>query len=179
MEQLLDPRAQRTRQLIIEAFNSLLQTRDFEKISIKDLTEMATINRATFYAHFVDKYALLEAVLVETIQQTFARHLKEEDSLNAESIEQLFLAIVHLHDDMYAGCRRGYNTFTSMIEEKTKDEIVLQLQQLAPTLPIESATMLSWALYGSYVQWYKTSKEMPVQFVQRIMPHLLLFVAEV
>ncbi|RJP51863.1 MAG: TetR family transcriptional regulator [Anaerolineaceae bacterium] len=59
-EEKLDPRVKRTRQLLEEAFSELIQEKDFQSISIQDITVRAGINRATFYAHFPDKYALLD-----------------------------------------------------------------------------------------------------------------------
>ena len=55
-----DPRVRRTRQLLQQALDKLLQTKDFENISVQDIAEAATVNRATFYDHFADKFALLE-----------------------------------------------------------------------------------------------------------------------
>jgi len=59
-EEKLDPRVKRTRNLILTAFESLLAEKGFESISVQDVTDKAEINRATFYKHFVDKYALLD-----------------------------------------------------------------------------------------------------------------------
>ena len=58
-----DPRIRRTRQLLQGALRSLLQTRNFEEISVQDITEAATVNRATFYDHYADKYVLLDAMV--------------------------------------------------------------------------------------------------------------------
>lgn len=58
-----DPRVIRTRRLILDAFVDQLNKKDFYTITINDITQKATINRATFYAHFQDKYALLETLL--------------------------------------------------------------------------------------------------------------------
>ncbi|MFD2370076.1 TetR/AcrR family transcriptional regulator [Brevibacillus sp. GCM10020057] len=55
----------RTRQLIREAFRDLLHSTGFDAITIKDIAQKATVNRATFYAHFEDKYALLDEVTTE------------------------------------------------------------------------------------------------------------------
>lgn len=55
-----DPRVIRTRNLIQDAFRSLAKEKKIEAITIKDIAERATVNRATFYAHFEDKNALLE-----------------------------------------------------------------------------------------------------------------------
>ena len=58
LEEKLDPRVKRTRSLILQAFDALLAEKGFEAISVQDVTDKAEINRATFYKHFGDKYAL-------------------------------------------------------------------------------------------------------------------------
>ncbi|HET9905384.1 MAG TPA: TetR family transcriptional regulator, partial [Anaerolineales bacterium] len=59
-QEKLDPRFKRTRNLILKSFGELLAEKNFENISVQDVTDKAEINRATFYKHFVDKYALLD-----------------------------------------------------------------------------------------------------------------------
>src|SRR5205807_1741174 len=49
----VDPRVKRTRKLLQQAFIELFQEKGFASISIQDITERATVNRATFYAHRV------------------------------------------------------------------------------------------------------------------------------
>jgi AcrR family transcriptional regulator len=61
--QPLDPRIRRTRELLQQALDKLLETNEFEKISVQDITDAATVNRATFYAHYPDKFALLAPIL--------------------------------------------------------------------------------------------------------------------
>lgn len=61
-----------TKQLIETTFLTLLATKEFSKISVRDITTEAAINRGTFYLHFVDKYELLER-----IEQTLLDGLKE------------------------------------------------------------------------------------------------------
>src|SRR6201999_4494163 len=61
----VDPRVTRTQKLIRDAFKSLLKEKSFESISVQDIAERATVNRATFYAHFTDKLALLVAIVRE------------------------------------------------------------------------------------------------------------------
>jgi AcrR family transcriptional regulator len=55
-----DPRIRRTRQLFREALDKLLREKEFEKISVQDLADASTLNRATFYDHYADKFALLD-----------------------------------------------------------------------------------------------------------------------
>lgn len=54
-----DPRVVRTRQMLREAFMALIAEKGFETVTIQDITERATLNRATFYLHYRDKYELL------------------------------------------------------------------------------------------------------------------------
>jgi AcrR family transcriptional regulator len=58
-----DPRIRRTRKLLQGALGNLLQTKSFEEISVQDIAEAATVNRATFYDHYTDKFALMEAMI--------------------------------------------------------------------------------------------------------------------
>lgn len=66
----LERRATQTRALLRQALWELLQQRRFEGITIQDITELADVNRSTFYAYFPDKYALLESMLRERFRQT-------------------------------------------------------------------------------------------------------------
>jgi AcrR family transcriptional regulator len=58
-----DPRIRRTRKLLQGALGKLLHSKSFDEISVQDITEVATLNRATFYDHYTDKFALLEAMV--------------------------------------------------------------------------------------------------------------------
>jgi len=55
----LDPRVRRTRKFLMEALIELIQERGYKGIKIQDITDRATLNRATFYLHYRDKDDLL------------------------------------------------------------------------------------------------------------------------
>ena len=62
----VDPRIIRTKKLLVEAFQEVSREKNVSNYC-KDITERATVNRATFYAHFTDKYDILDYTLSETI----------------------------------------------------------------------------------------------------------------
>ena len=68
----LDPRIRRTRQLLQQALGKLLETKEFDKISVQDIADAATVNRATFYDHYADKSALLECVVGSRFHELLA-----------------------------------------------------------------------------------------------------------
>lgn len=50
----------RTDKAIMQAFIELLNEKSFEKITVQDILERTPVTRATFYAHFHDKYEIAE-----------------------------------------------------------------------------------------------------------------------
>src|ERR1700733_6183201 len=77
--QVLDPRIRRTRKLLQGALGTLMQSRSFDEISVQDITDAATVNRATFYDHYTDKYALLDALVAGGFHELLhERHLRYE-----------------------------------------------------------------------------------------------------
>lgn len=59
----LDRRVRRTRRQLCEAMLALLVERDYEEITVLEITQRADLNRATFYLHFNQKDELLAAAL--------------------------------------------------------------------------------------------------------------------
>src|SRR5271167_1243047 len=57
-----DPRILRSRRMLMDALVSLLIKKEFEDISVQEIADEATLNRATFYLHYPDKNALLQAM---------------------------------------------------------------------------------------------------------------------
>lgn len=58
-----DLRSIKTEKALYTAIISLLKKQNFKKITVKGICEEALISRAAFYAHFIDKYDLLEQYL--------------------------------------------------------------------------------------------------------------------
>jgi AcrR family transcriptional regulator len=63
-----DLRVRRTRKMLQTALIELTIQKGFGSVTIRDLCEHAMVNRATFYRHYIDKYALLEEYM-ESIYQ--------------------------------------------------------------------------------------------------------------
>lgn len=75
-----DLRYIKTERAIREAFFALLEEGEFEKITVKDITERALINRNTFYLHYKDKFDLINSILVGFIQDLSTKALEVIDA---------------------------------------------------------------------------------------------------
>lgn len=64
-----DLRIKRTDKALSNAIFTLLERQSFIRLTINDICGEALVSRATFYAHFVDKYDLLEYWLMDLRQQ--------------------------------------------------------------------------------------------------------------
>lgn len=80
-----------TKELLAESFHTLLLTHEFDKITIKMITDEAGVIRPTFYYYFQDKYDLLSWILYKNV---FIR-VKELNSLDMdyESVKSIFISI--------------------------------------------------------------------------------------
>ena len=57
------PQYVRTDKAIMQALISLMREKPFEKITVRDILEETPVTRATFYAHYHDKYEIAERML--------------------------------------------------------------------------------------------------------------------
>lgn len=67
-----------TRNAIIDAFLQLLDERPLSKITVKDIVDACGINRNTFYYHFEDIPALIEAISRQEMDLLMEKHARVE-----------------------------------------------------------------------------------------------------
>lgn len=172
-----DPRFKRTRSLILQSFNELLSVKSFDAISVQDLAGKAQINRATFYAHFEDKYALLD----HWVQQQFRREI-ETRMLDAchytpENLRILILMVCQFLTKLRTDCAQSQRQFEPLIETQVKNQIYgllsLWLGKMQTSISTEvPATVATWAIYGLASHWSHTREPRPEleQFVEEALP---------
>lgn len=96
MSNKIDRRVVRTRRLLRGALLSLIRERGFDVITVQDITERATLNRATFYLHYADKHDLLLQVIRETLVELTdlpAPPAPSDDTVDAGQVREFFVAV--------------------------------------------------------------------------------------
>lgn len=173
-----DPRVIRTRQLILDAFVQQLNIMDFNSITVGDITKAATINRATFYAHFQDKYALFEAFLLDAFTNMVLNKIDTKGPLTEKTLPELIMALCNYHETSHH-CFKKYDSVALLLEENIKlhlENLILQLISRADSAVdskslATAVTLLSWSLYGVTYRWNLEGRsESPSELAERIMP---------
>lgn len=169
----MDPRVKRTRQLLQQAFMELFLEKDISAISIQDITERATVNRATFYAHFADKYALLDSIVREQFQHTVADLLPPASTWGKQSLHALIRATFRFLGEFHHDCKPGKMQFDPLIERAIQQELAemllnwLRLAKVAGMrqgVRVETvAAVISWAIFGTAVQWSRSERALSAE----------------
>lgn len=150
-----DPRVTRTQKLIRDALKSLLAEKSFESTSVQDIAERATVNRATFYAHFPDKFALLDAIIRDDV----AAKLSEGDPLSKNDTRQLLLAVgtnVFGFVRQHRACKIDRD-----FEPQFESAIEAQLAEfLQPFFDHCTALLIASALVGAAMSWRHQAPKM-------------------
>src|SRR5579859_6307075 len=91
--EVLDPRVKRTRQMLQCALAKLLKKKGFDQISVQDIADEATLNRATFYDHYDDKFALLECLVARRFHELLEQRGIRFDGSCADALKGTVLGV--------------------------------------------------------------------------------------
>ena len=77
----IDRRVRKTRRQLRECLISLLKEKKVQDITVRELTDMADLNRGTFYLHYKDVFDLLEKTEAE-LQDEFNQLVLKHDAVD-------------------------------------------------------------------------------------------------
>jgi AcrR family transcriptional regulator len=198
--QVRDPRIRRTRKLLQGALGTLMHSKSFDEISVQDITEAATVNRATFYDHYTDKYALLDAMIAGGFHELlYERQLRYETGCPA-ALGAIIRATCDFQTQAHsAGDCERQTAFEPLmdaaivaairrmlvegLERKQRPSVVSRepsaIDPKKPSGPDPEmvAAAASWAIAGGVKQWLSLPDRPPVetfvpQLVQLVLPML-------
>lgn len=84
-----DLRVSKTHRALVEAMFTLLKKQSFSKITVNDLCVEALCSRATFYAHFQDKYDLLRFCM-ESMKKSLMEDAQPGEGLLRKIVEYMY-----------------------------------------------------------------------------------------
>jgi AcrR family transcriptional regulator len=165
-----DPRIRRTRQALQGALRNLMQTKSFEEISVNDITSLADVNRATFYDHYTDKFALLDSMVAGGFHKLLAERNVMFDGTCPSAASAIILATCDYLSGTHSegtGCNKN-SAFEPLMEAGIVAAIRRTLLHGIGDKPVPEgltpeivATTAAWAIYGAVKQWFYTPGHQP------------------
>lgn len=177
-----DPRIRRTRQLLQDALGELMRKKSFDEISVQDIAEAATVNRATFYDHYTDKFALLEALVAGGFHRLLEERKVRYDGTCPSAASAIILATCDYlaqSRDNEAECKRQ-----SAFEPLVDAAVIAAIRRvLAGGIeakgkaagPAEiAASTVAWAICGAAKEWLRTPNRPPADEIVPLVLQLVL-----
>jgi AcrR family transcriptional regulator len=162
----VDPRIVRSRRMLMEALGSLLNQKEFEDISIQEIADEATLNRATFYLHYPDKNALLHAMTAARFRELIARRGLSFTGCDG-ALRAIALGVCDFLSES-TGCPKELAKLP--IENSIIPVVEDIFREGAPEHPVKSGidtelmgTTAAWAIFGAARRWYQTPNRIPAE----------------
>lgn len=153
-----------TRRAIVEAFMKLLQNKSLDKITVKEIIELAEINRNTFYYYFQDIYDLLENVFRDESER-FRSELNPDSSFEEEYMR--LAAFFHEHKDaiIHIYNSKSRTVLSNYLEEGTRHFVAQFVEKAAAGTKLSKNGLeyitcyYTYGIIGLSMRWIE--KKMP------------------
>lgn len=100
-----DRRTRKTKQSLLESFSKLLEKKELKEISVQELTDLADLNRTTFYLHYKDIYDLQRQIEDDTIGEITTILNEYMPTPDARDPYPLFVALLNYCRNNESLCR--------------------------------------------------------------------------
>jgi AcrR family transcriptional regulator len=140
----------------------------FRDITVQEIADRATVNRATFYAHFEDKFDLLDSAIRDRFKQALAAQLGDDSAWSRERLRALVASVFEMMGQINHACAPSDRDFLPYLERAIQEETyaILAGWMRQPGFPgtpsgvtTETlATIWSWAIFGAATQWSRSER---------------------
>ena len=161
-----DPRILRSRRMLMDSMAKLLLQKEFDDISVQDIADDATLNRATFYLHYPDKNALLQAMTESRFRDLMARRgITFTDCHGA--LRAIALGVCDYLAET-TGCPSQLarmsleGSIIPVVEGMFKEGLALHGTAPGDDTALRSTTA-AWAVFGAARSWFQTPNRIPAE----------------
>jgi len=178
MEVLEDRRARKTRKAIQNAFMKLMLKKDISRITIKDISDTADINRSTFYLHYYDIYEVFEDIEKDTVHTIFDK-LKDYEMVKLiDNPYPLLKAILEemekdIDFNQFLIGSSVSSNFLNKIKKQFKKQLLEDyINQMSNTTDINTFSIaisfLTAGTIDAYEEWINDKKPIPLSQFSKI-----------
>lgn len=166
-----DRRARRSRKLLKESLLELMKRKTFADISVRDVTDAADMNRATFYLHYSGTAELLHSVeedLLKELQTLVDAHMQETVAIG--SVAPVFepvldFAIEHRETCavLFASSEASgfFQSIQQLVQENGAPLVRTWFRPADPRLTDYLLNFLAWGFIGLLSEWFEKGMALP------------------
>jgi AcrR family transcriptional regulator len=152
--------------MLMDSLWKLLLNKDFEDISVQEIADQATLNRATFYLHYPDKSALLQAMT-----DVRFRELIERRGISFTDCDGALRAIAlgvcdYLAETTSCPGKLAQIPLEGSIIPVVESMFEEGLAHLGAAPGIDAPLLAStgaWAVFGAARRWFQTPDRIPAE----------------
>ena len=166
-----DSHTTRAKDLICNAFLSLMKEKGFAKITVQELVKKARVNRSTFYLYYVDKYDLLEqledrwlkGLLDFESKPTYSLSIWNRSEIDEMSNTEQIVRYAYNNGDLFALLALDESTGTAFLNKQaerirdlwekmkfTEKLTVPKSYAVAAVVGMSNTLLIEWAKNGFY-----------------------------
>ncbi len=164
----MDLREKKTMRAIHNAFLQLRKQKPLERITVKELAQLAEISKATFYLHYRDIYDLSGQLQNQVIQSILAGIPHPEQFLQDKtaflfSLVQGFYGQQHLIDTLFSGNQ------AAALSTRLEEELRRFVHELVPEADPRIDMLLTYQIQGSFFVFQAYGKICPMEEIIRFL----------
>ena len=166
-----DRRARRSRRLLKASLLELMKHKTFSEISVRDVTDEADMNRATFYLHYSGTAELLQSVeedLLAELQALVDAHMQETVAIG--SVNPVFEPVLDFlveHREtcavLFASSEASgfFQSLQRLVHENGAPLVRTWFRPEDPWLTEYLLNFLAWGFIGLLAEWFEKDMALP------------------
>lgn len=176
MDTPLSSSTQITRQNLTDSFWKLYSKKRIEKITVKEVCELAGYNRSTFYVYFKDVYDILEDIETQTItiedfEKIILKNVFDGNYFNSQEKSFVLRSILEFFEKnkTYLPVLLGENgdpNFRQKVLTKLTPSVLSMYQQLTHEELLKVKYLMEYqsaAILSTISKWYLNGKDLPIE----------------
>lgn len=171
-------RSEYTKKIIYDEFMSLLNEKDLERISVKELCDRCGINRGTFYRYYKDIYDLYEKI-ENQLWQSLSNELKDTVREDEVWLEQILNILRNNKDAVILIIRRRaggsiLNNLWELLEDYALQQIRLNYHNMNEQEINLAFVFISQGAIALIIEWLENYPDIPSKNIADIILNKLI-----
>lgn len=149
-----------TKQLLADAFRSLLRKLPLSKITVKDLVDACELSRNAYYYYFHDKYDLMNWIIEQDLENKLHPH---DPNLSYTEFYRDLIHMLHENSSFYSKCfsydgqNSAYQYLREFLQDLAREKIRLipESKTFTPDEILVVGNMIGCSLIDAIRMWHE------------------------